>query len=296
MTGEKPLHHVSVEVPQVILYTDLKEKIEEIKIKRDSVMIAHSEINSQQDIYNKFIIILSLLAAFFESTKAQLNLADRDDWIAPCATLAPIFLSTILGIVSSLMKFKKFPERMEMLTKATEKSNATILHMRRLSESLNFQSYKHSYDEYNNIVTPSYRDALDHNERALYPHEHDVYLDKAIKIAANNLKREENQQNKMDEVIEKQKTRYTKNKDKKDNVNKKSTYVEKGIPLFRSESIINDIETSSTSSSESTTPKNLKENAKNFNSDIELGITDFGLKLGDNNYLTKEEESPNNKN
>lgn len=288
MTAEKPLHHVSVEVPQVILYTDLKEKIEEIKIKRDSVMIAHSEINSQQDIYNKFIIILSLLAAFFESTKAQLNLADRDDWIAPCATLAPIFLSTILGIVSSLMKFKKFPERMEMLTKATEKSNATILHMRRLSESLNFQSYKHSYDEYNNIVTPSYRDALDHNERALYPHEHDIYLDKAIKIAANNLKREENQQNKMDEVIEKQKTRHTKNINKKEIISDKVTYVEKGTPLMRGESFINDIETSSTSSLESNTPKNLQESVNSIKNDIELGTTDFGLKLGENNFLTKE--------
>ncbi len=288
MTGEKPLHHVSVEVPQVILYTDLKEKIEEIKIKRDSVMIAHSEINSQQDIYNKFIIILSLLAAFFESTKAQLNLADRDDWIAPCATLAPIFLSTILGIVSSLMKFKKFPERMEMLTKATEKSNATILHMRRLSESLNFQSYKHSYDEYNNIVTPSYRDALDHNERALYPHEHDVYLDKAIKIAASNLKREENQQNKMDEVIEKQKTRHTKNINKKEIISDKVTYVEKGTPLMRGESFTNDIETSSTSSLESNTPKNLQESVNSIKNDIELGTTDFGLKLGENNFLTKE--------
>jgi len=92
----------------------------------------------------------------------------------------------------------------------------------------------------------------------------------------------------MDEVIEKQKTRYIKNKDKENIIQNKSTYVEKGAPIFRSESIINDIEISSNSSSESLTPKNLKENAKNFNSDLELGTINYGLKLGENNFLTKE--------
>jgi len=198
---DKKLHHVSIEVPQIVLYDDLKKKIAEIRVKRDAVMMAHSVVNISQDRYNKFIIILSLMSAFFESTKAQLDLAARKDWVAPCAILAPILLSTILGIVSSLMKFKKFPERMEMLTKATEKCNATVLQMRRLIESLNFQPYKTSYDEYSTMVMVSYRDALENHERALYPHEHAIYLTKAIALSKNIQQRENDQENAIDALL-----------------------------------------------------------------------------------------------
>ena len=202
----KKLHHVSVEVPQIVLYDDLKKKIAEVRVKRDAIMLAHSVINVQQDQYNKCIIILSLSSAFFESTKAQLDLASRKDWISPVSILAPIFLSTLLGIISSLMKFKKFPERMELLTKATEKGNSTVLQMRRLIENLNFQPYEVSYEEYSNAVTVSYRDALDYYERALYPHEHATYMNKAVVLATKVQERETEQETIIAALLATQKT------------------------------------------------------------------------------------------
>ena len=228
---EKKLHHVSVEVPRIVLYDDLKKKIAEIRVKRDSLMLAHSVVNLYQDRYNKFIIVLSLMSAFFESTKAQLNLAERTDWVSPVSILAPILISTILGIVSSLMKFKKFPERMEMLTKATEKSNATILQMRRLIENLNFQSYEVSYDEYSNAVTVSYRDALDNHERALYPYEHAIYLNRALILASKVQEREDEQETAIDALLARQKTRDT-TEDTKYPGN-----VQFGTPLHRAETM-----------------------------------------------------------
>ncbi len=189
------LHHVSVQAAPVVLHKDIKEKISEIRVKRDALMIAHNKVNLEQDKYNKAIICLSLFAAFFESTKAQLNLSTRNDWLSPISILMPIFLSTLLSIISSLMKFKKFNERIDLLSKATEKSNATVLNLRRLEEGLNFQSYMQSYKDYGGPVTESYRDALDCYERALYPQEHDKYLKEAIKIAKNT-KKYENQNEK----------------------------------------------------------------------------------------------------
>ena len=198
---EKDLHYVSVQASPIILYKDLKKKIAEIRVKRDAIMLAHNTVNLDQDKYNKCIIILSLFSAFFESTKAQLDLANRTDWVGPTSILMPILLSTILGIISSLMKFKKFPERMELLSKATEKSNATVLNMRRLSEALNFQPYKQSYAEYSGPVIESYRDALDYYERSLYPHEHDMYMKHAIKIAAATREREEQHDDEIEKLL-----------------------------------------------------------------------------------------------
>ena len=230
-TELKKLHHVSVEVPQIVLYDDLKKKIAEVRVKRDSLMLAHSVVNLYQDRYNKFIIVLSLMSAFFESTKAQLNLAERNDWVAPVSTLAPILLATVLGIVSSLMKFKKFPERMEMLTKATEKGNATILQMRRLIENLNFQPYEVSYDEYSNGVTLSYRDALDHHERALYPHEHDIYHIRAVGLAAAIRAREDAQETAIDALLEAERAKH------KRVLSRHDGNVQLGTPLKRAETM-----------------------------------------------------------
>ena len=195
------LHHVSVQASPIILYKDLKKKIAEIRVKRDAIMLAHNAVNLDQDKYNKCIICLSLFSAFFESTKAQLDLANRTDWIGPTSILMPILLSTILGIISSLMKFKKFPERMELLSKATEKSNATVLSMRRLSEALNFQPYRLSYEQYSGPVIETYRDALDYYERSLYPHEHDKYMKDAIKIANATRDREENHDDEIEKLL-----------------------------------------------------------------------------------------------
>ena len=195
------LHHVSVQAAPVVLHKDIKEKISEIRVKRDALMLAHNKVNLEQDKYNKAIICLSLFAAFFESTKAQLDLSTRNDWLGPISTLMPILLSTILSIISSLMKFKKFNERIDLLSKATEKSNATVLNLRRLEESLNFQSYMQSYKDYSGSVTESYRDALDCYERALYPQEHDKYLKEAIKLAKNSKKYENQNEKDLDRFL-----------------------------------------------------------------------------------------------
>ena len=86
-TKGKDLHYVSVQASPIILYKDLKKKIAEIRVKRDAIMLAHNAVNLDQDKYNKCIIILSLFSAFFESTKAQLDLANRTDWIGPTSIL-----------------------------------------------------------------------------------------------------------------------------------------------------------------------------------------------------------------
>ena len=106
-------------------------------------------------------------------------------------------------ILKSLMKFKKFNERIDLLSKATEKSNATVLNLRRLHESLNFQSYMQSYKDYSGSVTESYRDALDCYERALYPHEHDKYMKEAVKIANNNKEYEKKQEDDIEKLLTK---------------------------------------------------------------------------------------------
>jgi len=174
---------VSISEPQINIYEDLNKKLLEIRSKRDGLLLFHKNLKKGNDNYNKMIIYLSLFTAFFETVKAQLHLTDRKDFVAPIAIIAPIFLSTIVSIISALLKFKKFPEKMEELTKATEKCGFTILRIRQLLENLNFQSEETSMITYNSDVMGHYREALDAIEKSLYPNSRTKFF----AVAQNNL-------------------------------------------------------------------------------------------------------------
>ena len=108
---------VVVDPPELDVYVDLGEKLYEVRCKRDAVSLHHESLKRNNDTFNKSIIILSLVVAFVETLKSTLTLEDEEKYgynIASLAKIAPIAISTLTAIISSLMKFKKFPERMEL--------------------------------------------------------------------------------------------------------------------------------------------------------------------------------------
>ena len=178
--------------PQLNIYESLQIKLLELRSKRDAVLLSHKLLKKKNDLYNKCIIYLSLIAACFETVKAQLGLADRGDIIADMAILAPIFLTTAVTIISSLLKFKKFPEKMESNTKAAEKCYFAIIRIRQLIENLNFQEEYVSKNAYHSEVMVYYREALDSIERTMYPKERTVLFLQAQKNLIDIQKNEYN--------------------------------------------------------------------------------------------------------
>ena len=186
---------VIVDPPDLDVYTDLGEKLYEVRCKRDAVSLHHESLKRNSDVFNKSIIILSLVVAFVETLKSTLDLTNRASYgynISSCAKIAPIAISTLTAIISSLMKFKKFPERMEQLTKSTEKFNHTITKMRRLQEELNFVDVKVAEKVYIDEVMEFYRDSLQEAEASIYPDVRQKYFRKAqdniIKMSKNEIK------------------------------------------------------------------------------------------------------------
>ena len=176
------LANVVVEPPKLDLHLDLGEKLYEIRCKRDAVSLHHESLKEQNDVFNKAIIILSLATAFVETLKSTLQLTDptiHGQIVANAAKIAPIAISTVTAVVSSLMKFKKFPERMEILTKATEKFNHTATRMRRLQEELNFVTIAAAKKMYIDEVMEFYRDSLQEAEATIYPDIRHKYFKRA---------------------------------------------------------------------------------------------------------------------
>ena len=142
----------------------LPKIIQDLKSKRDALSLAHEQLKKDNDDWNKTIIILSLSTGMFESMKIKM------DWTSNIVALVPIFLSSVIASVSALIKFKKFPEQMEVILQAQSLLTHTLNNARNQTE-----------------VTPAlikeYNDALEKLETSIYPDTRKRFL----KISHSNL-------------------------------------------------------------------------------------------------------------
>ena len=90
----------------------ISEISNDLKAKRDALMLCHSELKAENDQYAKAIILLSLLTGGFESCKIKLG------WNSNEVALVPIIMSSIIASVSALMKLRDFGQKMEVLVQS----------------------------------------------------------------------------------------------------------------------------------------------------------------------------------
>ena len=144
----------------------------DLKVKRDCLALAHEDLKDDNDWWNKLIIILSLVNGGIESVKMQLQ------WNDNVAALLPIFLSSTIAICSALVKFKKFPEQMEILIKSSGIITNTLTKVR-------------NNTEITDAILKEYNDSLEQIETALYPDLRKKFLRRSHKNLMSIYKLEE---------------------------------------------------------------------------------------------------------
>ena len=140
----------------------LDDVINDIRSRRDCLSLAHESIKKKSDQYNKTIIVLSLITGSIESTKIKMG------WNGAGMALIPIFLSSIIGMVSALAKFEGFPEKMEQLVMAISLLTNTLTKAR-------------NHTELDEDLLAEYHSSLQANEMSLYPDIRKTYLKQAHK-------------------------------------------------------------------------------------------------------------------
>jgi hypothetical protein len=142
----------------------LASMVQELKYKRDALLLAHEELKLEGDNWNKCVIVLSLSTGMFESMKLQMG------WQSNAVALVPIALSSIIAIVSALIKFKNFTGQSECILQS-----ASLL-----THTLNVA--RNETDLSPSLMT-QYNEALEKLETSIYPDLRKKYL----KLSQNNL-------------------------------------------------------------------------------------------------------------
>ena len=135
----------------------IKPNYPRFKAKRDALSLAHEELKCENDNWNKCVIIVSLTTGMFESMKLQMG------WNNNIVLLVPIALSSIIAMISALIKFKNFPNQMEIILQ----SQSLITHTLNVARN-------------EETITPSlltqYHESLEKLETSIYPDMRKKYM------------------------------------------------------------------------------------------------------------------------
>lgn len=123
---------------------------QDLKSKRDALLLAHEQLKKDNDDWNKCIIVLSLFTGMFESCKIKMG------WDSDAVALVPILLSSIIASVSALIKFKKFPEQMEVILQSQSLLTHTLSNAR-------------NQEEITQDLLKEYHESLEKLETSIYP-------------------------------------------------------------------------------------------------------------------------------
>ena len=129
---------------------ELNQIIQDLKAKRDALGLAHEELKRENDSWNKCVIIVSLTTGMFESMKLQMR------WNNNIVLLVPIALSSVIAMISALIKFKNFPNQMEIILQ----SQSLITHT--LNVARNEETISPS-------ILTQYHESLEKLETSIYP-------------------------------------------------------------------------------------------------------------------------------
>ena len=137
--------------------TSLSMIINDLRSRRDALSLAHEQLKTDSDSWNKCVIVLSLATGMFESVKIQMA------WNNNIVALVPIALSSIIACISALIKFRNFPSQMEVILQSQSLLTHTLTNAR-------------NETEITPVLTKEYNDALEKLETALYPDVRKQYL------------------------------------------------------------------------------------------------------------------------
>ena len=152
--------------------TNIGEISNDLKAKRDALMICHSELKAESDQYAKAIILLSLITGGFESCKIKLG------WTSNVVALVPIIMSSVIASVSALMKFRDFNTKLEVLVQSISLLTNTLTKCR-------------NHTEVDGDILIEYYNSLEKLEQSMYPHLRRKFLSMSHKNLLGIYKKEQ---------------------------------------------------------------------------------------------------------
>jgi len=115
----------------------VQAKLEKISLRSNIVRFKYDSYKRWHDCVNIGIILASTALTVIETVKAELQLTKTPDkGTNSVFTLIPVFLATMTAVAASMLKFKRFQEKMEEMQKCIEKAIMVMFQLKRVLEDI----------------------------------------------------------------------------------------------------------------------------------------------------------------
>jgi hypothetical protein len=127
-----------IETEKKELIDRLQNKITNINDKKVITEMKQSSYKKLFDAFNILILLLSTILTIIEAIKNDVDVERTTESKKQFFKLSPIIIATSIGFITAIIKFKRFQEKLEINTKAIEKSIFTTFRMKKLQEDIYF--------------------------------------------------------------------------------------------------------------------------------------------------------------
>lgn len=106
----------------------LQRKIDKLNIRQNILRFKYSNYKNWYDNLNIIIIFISAVLTMTESIKSSYNISNE------FLKIVPIIISSLIGLIATFIKFKKYQEKMENMARCLERCVSVIFRLKRMQE------------------------------------------------------------------------------------------------------------------------------------------------------------------
>lgn len=166
------------------LINHIEDKLNKLETKIRLVEMKNTDYKSCYNCVNISIIIMSTLLTFLESFKAiYINKVTEDDqnlFVKYLFDMLPIGIGSVITCSASILKFKKYQEKMENICKILEGASISVINLKKIREKLvfcdNLEKYNNIYNNFNNDIYENYINISQSFDRILKKKDYDINL------------------------------------------------------------------------------------------------------------------------
>ena len=118
----------------------LQCRIEKLNRRLIIVELKYYDYKKYYDGFSLFIICLSAFLTIFEAIKNDINIENQEPATRDFLKITPIVISTLIGLIAAVIKFKKYQDIMENIARSIEKSIFTTFRMKKLKEEIYYMN------------------------------------------------------------------------------------------------------------------------------------------------------------
>ena len=141
-----------------ILYKELNGKQEKLSIKIEILRFKYAEYKKWSDFFNLMIIILSSTITLLQSVNAEMKINTY------FFSLSPIFISTLIAMLASVTRFKKWGDKMEIISKCISNSILTLSDIKSLKNDIKIATSKDDMDEISDKYKNDVKNSINQTE------------------------------------------------------------------------------------------------------------------------------------